>query len=90
MSVKNVKFDADKLVARRVDAVVSLATNILLTILDAPMESNVTDGKRSVEAASVHVTASLITILETFILDADNVLTLRVETAARSNMELAT
>jgi hypothetical protein len=54
------------------------------------MESNVTDGKRSVEAASVHVTASLITILETFILDADNVLTLRVETAARSNMELAT
>jgi hypothetical protein len=90
VSVKNVKFVADKLVVRRVDTVISVPTNVLAIILDAPMESNVTDGKRRVEAASVHVTASFITILETFILDADNVLTFSVDTAALSKRVLAT
>ena len=80
-SVKNEKFVADRFVARAVDIVASDATKTLLFILDAPIDSNVTDGKRRVEAVSVHVTMSVTTTVEVVILDADKVLTASVDTA---------
>jgi hypothetical protein len=90
VSVKNEKFVADKLVARRVDAVVSLTEKTLLFKVDAPMDSNVIDGKRSVEALIVHVTMSVTAILEVVRLEADRVLTWQVDAVTRSKRELAT
>ena len=89
-SVKNEKLVADKLVTRIVDAVVSLTEKTLLFRVDAPMDSNVIDGKISVEALMVHVTISVTTILEAANVEADKVLTLQVDAVTRSKSELAT
>jgi hypothetical protein len=90
VSVKNDTFVADKFVARRVDAVASLTEKTLLFSVDAPIDSNVIEGKRSVEALIVHVTISVTTILEVVRLDADRVLTWQVDAVTRSKRELAT
>ena len=57
------------------DAVVSLTEKVLLFKVDAPIDNNVIDGKRSVEALIVHVTMSVTAILEVVKLEADKVLT---------------
>ena len=89
-SVNTEKFVADKLVTRIVDAVVSFTEKTLLFRVDAPTDSNVIDGKRSVEALMVHVKMFVTTMLEAAKLEADNVLTLQVDAVTRSKRELAT
>jgi hypothetical protein len=90
ISVENEKLDADKLAVRRVDTVASVVAKKSLLMLDALMEPSVTDGKRREEVASVQVITFFATRVDVAILDADNVLTVRLDTTVLSKRELET
>ena len=90
MSVKNEKFVADKLVVRAVDIVASLEIKRLLFKLTALRELNVAVGKIRVDALSVQVVIFVTLVVEMVTLDADKVVTLRVDISERSKRELET